>query len=1148
VSGRHGKGGTTMIKGAGTTGRGLRRLGLTLAVLAATLAITGAPSADAATGPLYDIKASWANTNLPPGGEGQFTLQVRNIGDAASSEAGPPLVFRDELPAGVTVTGIHLVLEGEDIAEFANCSGIGTGVASCELSGSVMETLTAAPGGETYLRVAAGPTGYLPQLFVEVSVDPSAAGVGTNKATVSGGEAPTVTDTDQVPFSSTPAGFGLVPGSYQAEIYDAAFPFGDPMRTAGDHPFEQRVKFDLNARIGTGEDGTRETITQGLVKTAEVTLPRGMVGNPEAVPKCDPARFAEFGSVADATACPSNTQVGYLNIPVTNGGYRYGNGSFRNTNEILSRVALYNLEPPKGVPADFGFNAGGLVIAHIYPELDPAQNYAIKTLTPNISSLLTVRSSEVTVWGVPGDPAHDKFRYYPRAQEGEDALDASFTAPIRPLLTNPMDCGFDNGGMRIRVDSYTDPGNFSPVEEWPNPLNVSGCDDPRIRFEPDISLRPTDLHASAPTGLDVHLEVPQRNDEVEDANELYAANGYVKGVSTPPIKKAVVTLPEGMTLSPSAAQGLGSCSAAQIGLGTNDPVTCPDNSQYGTLVLHTPLFPINAQPTGFIYIAKQNDNPFHNFLSIYLVIQEPERGILVKIPGRLDLDPVTGQITTTFDDLPQFPVSDMQMSFKGGVRAGLVNPTTCGKKTIRAEFFSWSEPQTPRVVNSSFDVSQKADGSPCVNNLSERPFKPKMEAGTVSPGAGSFSPFVFHLTRSDDDQEFSQLDLSMPKGLTARLAGVSRCPAAGIAKAESRGGVAGEGALEQADPSCPASSQIGSSDVGTGVGVPLTYVPGKVYLAGPYKGAPLSMVVISPAVVGPFDLGVISVRSALRVDPETTQVSISSDPFPLIYQGIPVRIRDIRVNADRPNFTINPTSCAEKRINAHVTGTGGLLGSTADDIAADLANRFQAADCASLGFAPKLSLRLFGGTKRGAHPKLQAILRARPGDANIAGASVALPHSEFLDQAHIKTICTRVQFAQNSCPPGSVYGFAQATTPLLDQPLSGPVYLRSSSNPLPDLVAKLDGEINVVLAGRIDSVNGGIRNTFEVVPDAPVTTFTLTMQGGKKGLLQNSTNLCTATRRATAVFTGQNGKKQTSRPPLQNACTKSRGAGHKRGR
>jgi hypothetical protein len=948
---------------------------------------------------------------------------------------------------------------------------------------------------------------------------------------------------DQIAFGDADVGWGLVPGGYEADVFSDQFPLGQAARTAGDHPFEQRVNFDLALHSEAIFPSLPSLVLtpNGVLRDVEVTLPRGMVGNPEATPKCEASQFAATGATASGTGCPANTQVGYLNIPITGFGQH----------AVLSQVPIYNLKPPKGVAADFGFNANSFVIGHIYADLDPGQNYAIRTLSPNISSFVPVLGAEVTFWGVPGDPRHDDLRYYPERQPGNVVVGAPWgSAPIRPLLTNPMDCGFDNGGARIRVRPYDAPGQFSSVEEAQDPLNVAGCDDPRIRFEPRIDLQPSDAHAGAPTGLDVHLEVPQRNDEAASADELYAENGFVKGVSTPPMKKAVVTFPEGMTLSPSAAQGLGTCTAAQISLGTNDPVTCPDDSQYGRLILHTPILPATAQPEGFIYLAKQGDNPFHNFLALYLVIQEPERGILVKIPGRLDLDPKTGQITTTFDDLPQFPVSDMQMTFKGGVRAGLVEPTTCGRKTIRAEFFSWADPSTPHLVNSSYNITEQAGGSPCVNSLSERPFRPELEAGTKNPIGGSYSPFVFRLARIDQDQEFSQIGVGLPQGLAARFAGVGICSDASIAQALSRETTAGAGALEQADPSCPALSEIGSTIVGSGVGVPLSWVPGKVYLAGPYEGAPISMVVISPAIVGPYDLGVITVRTAIHVDPQTAQAKATSDPFPQIFQGIPVRIRDIRLKLDRQGFTLNPTSCAEKQITAHVTGTGGDVSTTADDTAVDLRNRFQAADCAALGFKPKLSFRLFGGTKRGAHPKFKATLKARPGDANIAAASVALPHAEFLDQSHIGTVCTRVQFQAKSCPAASIYGFAVARTPLFDQPLQGPVYLRSSSHKLPDLVAALRGAeaqpVEVELAGRVDSVNGGIRNSFEAVPDAPVSEFTLTMQGGKKGLLVNSTNLCAKANRATAKFDAQNGKVVTLHPAMQSACKtprKARGRG-----
>lgn len=1128
---------------------------LLLALIAAV-----APAARAAAEPLYDVKATWGGTYLKPGdgstatAEGQFKIQARNIGDAPGSEK---LTIIDTLPPGVVATAINWPDENHQLsAKF--CSGTSTAKVECEVPAGLVASEASPPEAKSNAsNQFSPPSGYITPIFVDVSVSSSTKSgtSGINTAMVEGGgAAEPASDIDQVLFDKKLSPFGIVPGGFLADYFTGAFPFGAPARQASDRPFELRVNFDITARTGVndqaGGDGTRYITSNEQLRTFEFTQPRGLIGNPEATPKCDPTLFAEHGAMNNSTACPPNTQVGYLTGFANDGNFNYGGGQLSAFDWVLAnRVPIYNLKPPKGTPIDLAFNAGGLVQGHVYASLDPAQGYAIKTVTPNVSSLVQVRGAEVTIWGVPGDPAHDRFRWYSKKQPDGTVLGAPWgSEPIRPFLTNPMDCGFDNGGARARADSYNHPGQFSSTQEYGNPLNVTGCDDLRFRFEPEISVQPTDRHAGAPTGLDVHLRVPQRNDEVKEAKELYAANGDVQAIATPPIKKIVTTLPEGMTLSPSAAQGLEGCSSEQIGLGTDSPVRCPDASQYGTLTLHTPIFPIDAQPKGWIYIARQGDNPFHNFLSLYMVIQEPERGILIKIPARVDLDPNTGQITTTFDEIPQFPVSDVQLTFKGGVRAGLVNPTTCGTKTIRAAFFSWQDPSTPHAVKSSYEVTNKPDGSRCPDSLGQRSFSPTFTAGTTNNTAGAFGPFALRLARSDDDQEFAQLGLELPEGLTGKLAGVGRCPDAGIAQAQART-APGDGALEQDQPSCPASSLIGTTSVGAGVGVPLTYVPGKVYLAGPYHGSPLSVVAITPAVAGPFDLGVVAVRVALNVDSQNARISATTDPLPNILQGIPIRIRDIRLKLDRSRFILNPTSCAPKQIKARIAGAGGDLASAADDTAADLADRFQAAECASLGFKPKFSFQLTGGTHRGAHPRLRVFARARPGDANIAAVSVALPRSEFLDQGHIKTVCTRVQFAAKGCPAGSVYGHVVARTPLFDEPFAGPVYLRSSSHPLPDLAMALRGPaslpVEVDLISRVDSVNGGIRNTVEVAPDVPLDTFTLTAQGGAKGLLVNSTNLCAGgIHRATVKLTAQNGKRITLHPPLRAKCGAKRARKH----
>ena len=1016
-----------------------------LGIVALLVVLFSTSSARAATGPLYDLKATWGPTNLAPGdanastAEGQFALRIRNIGDEVGSNA---LVVEDRLPSGVTATAVDWP---DPAIEPSACSGVGTSTVKCTLMAELLPLLAPAPGDRGTGLGSVEPTGYLPSLFIDVSTPPDleVPGGGTNTAILYGGSAslpggapcaqeeaqlsvlpPCAEDVDGVTFEHKNPDFGVLPSSFVTDAFSAAYPFGQPSRQASDHPFELRTNFDLTEETAVNPpepagDGTRYIAPSAAVRTVELTLPTGFVGNPEAVPKCDAVDFASKGATNNSTACPPDTQVGYLNIDLNDGTENHGAGRPPHWG-FFSRIPIYNLKPPKGVLADLGFNSIVLQ-AHIYSTLDPFRRYAIKTVTPDISSLAQVRGSEVTIWGVPGDPSHDRFRYYSKLQEDGTATGAPFGAgTVRPFLTNPMDCGEDNGGARIRLDSYQHPGDFSPTVEYGDHLNVDGCQDPRFHFEPEVKIQPTSQDAGGPTGLDVDLRVHQQNDEVENADELYAVNGNVKAIATPPMKKVVVTFPRGMTVSPSAAQGLEACSPTEIGIDpatgipNGGPVRCPDASQFGTLRLKSPALPQDKTIEGRVYVAQPYDNPFGSFLALYLAIEDEDLGLQVKLAGELRLDPETGQITAEFKGLPQLPVSEVEMKVNGGPRAGLVNPQTCGQKTIEATFYSWQDPGTPHTVTSSYDISRNPDGSPCHRSLSERPFDPGFEAGTTNPLAGAFSPLEIDVTRTDADQELSSFASTAPPGLLASLRGVGRCSDAQIAAAAnpSRTGTA-----ELERPSCPASAQIGTVDAGAGVGQILTWVNGKVYLAGPYEGAPLSGVAIVPALAGPFDLGVVVTRAPAYLDPRTAQLTLKTTPLPQIFKGVPVRLRDLRVHLNRRGFTLNPTNCEPLSIAATLFSSEGK--SKHDS------NRFQAADCASLGFRPRLSLRLRGGTRRGGHPALRAVVRPRSGDANFASAAVTLSHSAFLDQSHIRTICTRVQFTAKACPKGAEYGRAR---------------------------------------------------------------------------------------------------------------------------
>jgi hypothetical protein len=788
---------------------------------------------------------------------------------------------------------------------------------------------------------------------------------------------------------------------------------------------------------------------------------------------------------------------------------------------------LFNMEPPEGVAAMFGFIWVGNVV-FIEASVRSGADYGVTTLTRNIKQTVQIHAVDVTVWGVPADPSHDRGRgdgcEGPVAKPLECSGIVSATVPEKPFMSNPTRC---TGPLTssLATDSWPNPGIFDHASVLSGnsgvPAGFSGCD--QLDFAPTIEAKPTTSLADSPSGLDFKLSIPQSEDP--------------DGSATAHLRDANVVLPAGMTVNPSSANGLGACSPAQVGLTTPvgqadahftpAPANCPNDSKLGTVEIKTPL--LDHPIAGEVYLASQNENPFGSLLAMYVTAFDAESGVVLKLPGKISVDSNTGQITATVDNNPQLPFEDLALSFFSGPRGALKTALRCGTFTTNSTMTPWSAPEGPSAFPSdSFAIGQGANGGACVSSESQAPNNPSITAGAVDPTAGAYSPFLLKVTRPDGTQPIKRIDATLPKGLLGKLAGIPYCSDQDLANAAGKSGKA-----EQASSSCPSASQLGSVEVGAGAGSQPLYVNGKAYLAGPYKGAPLSMAIVTPAVAGPFDLGTVVVRTALKVDPETTQIKAESDPIPTILQGIPLDIRSIAVNLDKPSFTLNPTSCNKTQVFASATSVF--------DQSAQVNSPFQVGGCGALGFKPKLAFRLSGKTSRTGYPALKATLSARPGDANIARAQVTLPKSQILAQNHIKTICTRVQYAANTCPPASIYGKAKAWSPLLDQPLSGPVYLRSSNNPLPDLVAKLDGQIHIDLVGRIDSVNARLRSTFESVPDAPVSKFILEMQGGKKGLLVNNTELCKIKPRASVKLDAQSGKTHDFNPVVKVDCGKKKG-------
>jgi hypothetical protein len=584
-----------------------------------------------------------------------------------------------------------------------------------------------------------------------------------------------------------------------------------------------------------------------------------------------------------------------------------------------------------------------------------------------------------------------------------------------------------------------------------------------------------------------------------------------------------VTLPEGFSINSNAADGKMACNdlEAKIGINSQDAAECPEFSKIGSLEIDTVLLP--GPLHGYVYLgAPKPGNRYRVFLAA------DGFNTHVKIPGEVYPDPVTGQIVIDFQNLPQSPFEAFRLHIFGSERGILATPTKCGTYEVKTHFVPWNNALPDQDATQFFTIDSGPNGTPCPG--AARPFAPHFETGSAGNTAGDYSAFAVKVDRDDGDQFVSGLSVVTPRGFAANLKGVPYCPDATIAQIDSP---ARSGAAEQLAPLCPAASQIGTVTASAGAGSRPLNVPGKVYLAGPYRGEPLSLVVVIPAVSGPYDLGNIAVRAAINVNPVTAQVATLSDPLPQMIEGIQLRTRSLRVDIDRPNFALNPTNCNPLSVAAHLVGLEGATSS--------LSRHFQVANCAAMNFGPKLNLFLSGGVKRRGHPAVKAVLRSQPGESNLKRTSVALPKGSLLDNGHIGTVCTRPQFASNTCPEGSLLGTAEAVTPILDQPLRGNVYLRSSNNNLPDLVADLEGQIDIELAAKLDTVNGGsLRTTFQSVPDAPVSEFRMKLAGGKKGLLQNSETLCGKPKYALTKMVGQNGVRRKTRTKLRVKCGSKR--------
>jgi hypothetical protein len=824
-------------------------------------------------------------------------------------------------------------------------------------------------------------------------------------------------------------------------------------------------------------------IPVGSVGTIRVDLPAGLTVNPEATIdgegnpiRCTMEQFkAAVGPFE--VGCPPETQVGEeeVTLKVVAGP---GLGTTVPPTLGVTKVPLFNLVPEFGEPARFGFKIGApgskkevFLEGDVAWDSDYHQGFTIKIPTPSPGTLTW--KSRLVNFGRTGDGTY---------------------------ITTPTTCFDPDTGaystfLRARPaaeEAPQFPAGFTPFAAGlPPGVELEGCE--IVPFDPSLAVLPgTDL-VDSPAAPQVTVEMPFEPDP--------------EGLERSHVRNASITLPAGMGLNPSAAPGLAACTDAQFGKGTRNPVSCPAASLIGTAEVETQPLPAGSLK-GNVYLGQQlGTNPESgNMYRIFINPVTARYGVDVRLIGNIIADKETGQLTTVLAENPQVPFESVTLKLDPA-KGLLTSPPTCGPNVTTSAMEPWARPGTTANPSSSFGLTKAPGGGPCPTTLAGRPFGPAYNAGPAGNKAGAFSPFRVNLLRADGEQEVKRIDVKLPPGMVAKLAGVEYCPEASIDAAGAK-----TGAAELASPSCPGNSLVGTTTIDTGSGaVPLS-TAGKVYLAGRYKGAPVSMVFVTPALAGPFDLGTVVVRAALQVDPETAEVKAVSDPIPDVFGGAKLDIRGIDVFVNRPNFTLNPTTCrAGLEIRSTIFGGGADPANPAAWQSVARNNGFRAKECRALGFKPKFHARIFGGknqTQRAKNPKFRAIFDAREGDANLRRAAFILPRATILDQSHIRTICTRVQLASNTCPKDSIYGNARARSPLLDGVLKGPVYLTSSDHELPDLLVDLKGQVDIRLRGVISGKNARLKTVFNNTPDVAVDKFILTMKGGDRGLLINSRNLC----------------------------------------
>ena len=860
---------------------------------------------------------------------------------------------------------------------------------------------------------------------------------------------------------------------------------------AGSHPYAFTTTFHVNEP----EFSEGEFQPSGMLKDIHVELPPGFVGNPNAVPKCTASEFSGAGR-----GCPNDTVVGYVDTYLVYRGTK--GGTFP---EIRTSNPLYNMQAPPGVPGELAYKAAEVVPVFMDITLRENGDYGLNVDVHNVQDAIAVYGAKVVIWGVPAESSHDSQRGECLGPFEESTGKCPVSLPSVPFLTNPTSCDTPRNAT-LSVDDWEEPGVFFSKRVSLDEL--AGCE--KLPFEPALSVRPDGGDASTPTGLSVDLHVPQE------------ATTNPAGLGEADVKNTTVVLPEGLVLNPSAADGLSSCSEPAFGLHSGEGASCPVESKVGTVEIDTPLLP---EPLlGSVYLAAQNENPFGSLVALYVVAANETYGVRIKVAGNVGLDPATGRLTATFERTPQLPFSDFKLHFFGTARAPLSTPSACGSYVTQSTIEPWSEGQTAHP-GSQFQITAGPGGGPCPTGG----FEPSLTAGSTNAQAGAYSPFTMTMSHEDGQQPLRSVQLHLPLGL---LGMVSSVPLCGEAQADSG--------------TCGAQSQIGESIVSVGVGNdPYTVTGGRVYLTGPYQGAPYGLSIVTPAKAGPFDLGQVVVRAKIAVDPITAALTVTTDstgPYriPTILDGIPLQIKHVNVQIDRPGFTFNPTDCDPLSVSGSIASSQG--------VSASVSVPFQVTNCSTLAFKPVFAVSTAGRTSRrnGAslHVKLTYPSEAVGRDANIAAVKVDLPKQLPSRLSTLQKACPVAVFEASpaDCPAGSRVGTARATTPVLKDALTGPAYFVSYAGlKFPELVVVLQGDgVTVDLHGETFISKAAITSsTFRQVPDVPVSTFELTLPQGPGSALAANGSLCASSLRMPTAFTAQDGAVIRQATPIAvSGCAK----------